>query len=238
MEIDDVAAENAEEGATVVVRVWLPDRPGALGAVASRIGAVGGDVLSIDVLERGGGRAVDELTVALPDPDRVDLLVAEIRQVDGVDVEDVHPSTGGAIDRQVAAVRAAAALGSVADAAHAYAALCEQASALLDAEWVAVLDAEVGEVLASTGAAVPDAAWLVAFAIGVTGGDAHGTVDELAFCRLDDPGRWAVLSRRRLPLRFVERSVFEELARVAVRRRAELAERSAAGPPPGALHGS
>ena len=29
---------------TVVMRVWLPDRPGALGQVASRIGAVKGDV--------------------------------------------------------------------------------------------------------------------------------------------------------------------------------------------------
>lgn len=30
---------------TYVVRVWMPDRPGALGQVASRIGAVGGDVV-------------------------------------------------------------------------------------------------------------------------------------------------------------------------------------------------
>src|ERR687894_623261 len=29
---------------TFVVRVWVPDRPGALGQVASRIGAVRGDV--------------------------------------------------------------------------------------------------------------------------------------------------------------------------------------------------
>ena len=49
--------------ATYVIRVWLPDRPGALGAVASRIGAVGGDVVAIDILERGAGRAIDELVV-------------------------------------------------------------------------------------------------------------------------------------------------------------------------------
>ena len=29
---------------TYVARIWVPDRPGALGAVASRIGAVRGDV--------------------------------------------------------------------------------------------------------------------------------------------------------------------------------------------------
>ena len=52
---------------TYVVRVWMPDRPGALGQVASRIGAVGGDVVGIDILERGAGRAIDELVVELPD---------------------------------------------------------------------------------------------------------------------------------------------------------------------------
>ncbi len=43
----------------VLIRVWLPDRPGALGLVASRIGAVDGDIVGIDVLERGDGVAVD-----------------------------------------------------------------------------------------------------------------------------------------------------------------------------------
>src|SRR5439155_291311 len=50
-----------------VMRVWLPDRPGALGAVASRIGAVRGDLVGIDILERGAGRAIDELVIELPD---------------------------------------------------------------------------------------------------------------------------------------------------------------------------
>ena len=93
--------------ATVVVRVWLPDRPGALGAVASRIGGVRGDVMAIDVLERGGGRAVDELTVTLADGELVDLLVSEIGQVEGVDVEDVRPLRDDGIDRVVSAVTAA-----------------------------------------------------------------------------------------------------------------------------------
>ena len=48
--------------ATYVVRLWLPDRPGALGQVASRIGAVHGDVVGIEILERGGGSAIDDLT--------------------------------------------------------------------------------------------------------------------------------------------------------------------------------
>src|ERR671910_559614 len=60
---------------TFVIRMWLPDRPGALGQIASRIGAVGGDVVGIDILERENGQAVDELVVELPDPALVELLV-------------------------------------------------------------------------------------------------------------------------------------------------------------------
>ena len=76
--------------ATFVLRLWLPDRPGALGAVASRIGAVRGDLVGIDILERGAGQVIDELVVELPSDDLVSLLVSEVGQVDGVEVEDVR----------------------------------------------------------------------------------------------------------------------------------------------------
>src|SRR5690606_12942004 len=75
--------------ACFVGRVWVPDRPGALGQVASRIGAVGGDVLGIEVIDRGGGRAVDELTIQLV-PAHVELLIREVNAVDGVDVEELR----------------------------------------------------------------------------------------------------------------------------------------------------
>ena len=74
-----------------VVRIWLPDRPGALGAIASRIGAVRGDLIGIDILERGAGRAIDELVVELPDESLVPLLTRELSEVEGVDVEDIRP---------------------------------------------------------------------------------------------------------------------------------------------------
>src|SRR5688572_14507855 len=95
---------------TFVVRVWLPDRPGALGQVASRIGAVRGDVVGIDILERGANRAIDELVVQLPDASLVDLLVAEIRAVDGVDVEDVRPAAEALRDPRLDALETAAML--------------------------------------------------------------------------------------------------------------------------------
>ncbi len=72
-----------------VLRIWLPDRPGALGLVASRIGAVGGDIVAIDILDRSEGRAVDEFVVELDRDDLVDLLRTEIHEVDGARVQDV-----------------------------------------------------------------------------------------------------------------------------------------------------
>ncbi|MGP8059019.1 MAG: hypothetical protein ACLP9C_05240 [Acidimicrobiales bacterium] len=72
-----------------VLRIWLPDRPGALGLVASRIGAVGGDIVAIDILDRAEGRAVDEFVVELDRDDLVELLRTEIHEVDGARVEEV-----------------------------------------------------------------------------------------------------------------------------------------------------
>ncbi len=76
--------------AAYVLRIWLPDRPGALGLVASRIGAVGGDIVSIDILERTEGRAVDEFLVELAGEHLVDLLRSEVHEVDGVRIEEVR----------------------------------------------------------------------------------------------------------------------------------------------------
>lgn len=73
-----------------VVRIRLPDRPGALGQVASRIGAVGGDIVAIDIIERAKGRAIDEFVLELDGDHLVELLRNEIHEVDGVQVEDVR----------------------------------------------------------------------------------------------------------------------------------------------------
>ena len=69
-----------------VVRIALPDRPGALGLVASRIGAVGGDIVAINILEREEGRAVDEFVVEIGGHHLIELLQTEIHEVDGVSV--------------------------------------------------------------------------------------------------------------------------------------------------------
>lgn len=90
-----------------VVRVVLPDRPGALGLVASRVGAVRGEIVGIDILERAAGRAVDELVVDLPDASLLELLVAEVTAVDGVEVDDVRPAPSGRRDPRLDALETA-----------------------------------------------------------------------------------------------------------------------------------
>ncbi len=73
-----------------VVRISLPDRPGALGLVASRIGAVGGDIVAINILERDDGHAVDEFVVEIGGQHLIELLQNEILEVDGVSILEIR----------------------------------------------------------------------------------------------------------------------------------------------------
>ncbi len=77
-----------------LLRIVLPDRPGALGAVATALGVVGADIVSLDVIERNLGSATDDLVVELP-PDRLaDTLVTAAATVPGVQVESIRPYAG------------------------------------------------------------------------------------------------------------------------------------------------
>jgi hypothetical protein len=150
---------------TFVVRVWLPDRPGALGQVASRIGAVRGEIVGIDILERGGGRAIDELAVELPSPDLVGLLISEVELVDGVDVEEVRPAAEALHDPRLDALETAALLVGAGDAAELLQAVVTHARRAVGAEWSAVVDLDESNVLVAEGAG-PSDQWLVAFVQG------------------------------------------------------------------------
>jgi hypothetical protein len=202
---------------TFVVRLWLPDRPGALGQVASRIGAVRGDVIGIDILERGGGRAVDELVVSLPDGAVVELLVAEIVQVDGVAVEDVRRVASDRPDAGLVALEMAARLAETA-ADDRLTALCRDLIELLDAGWVVALDDTSERPLVTVGAA-PDTGWIAAFVNGsrhLSAADqAAGAPDDLAWARLATADITVAIGRVGRPFHARERQQLALLCRVA-----------------------
>ena len=78
-----------------LLRLVLPDRPGALGAVATALGTVGADILSIDVIQRSpGGSATDDFVVELPSDKLADSLVSAAATVEGVHVESIRPYHG------------------------------------------------------------------------------------------------------------------------------------------------
>ena len=221
---------------TFVVRVWVPDRPGALGQVASRIGAVRGDVVGIDILERGAGRAIDELVVELPDPGLVSLLLAEIDQVDGVDVEDVRPAPAELADPRLDALQTAAVLVAAPSDAELLTVLVGHARRDFGAEWAVVVDLGERVLLASHGAPPPPS-WLVAFVAGsrssaaVCAGECGP--DDVAWAGLAGPAGSElalVLGRQGRPFRARERHQLAALAGIAESVRANLAARPRAEP--------
>jgi hypothetical protein len=210
---------------TYVVRMWLPDRPGALGQVASRIGAVRGEIVGIDILERGAGRAIDELVVELPDGSLQELLVQEIQQVDGVDVEEVRPVADSLHDPRLDALETVAMLVGANDRDELVQAVVEHALRCVGAEWSAIVQLDDGVVLAQEGP-VPEASWLVAFVEGsrssarVAAGECGP--DDVVWSPLPSVGLALVVGRDGTAYRARERRQVAALARIVDTRLREI----------------
>src|SRR5262245_53021092 len=197
---------------TVVMRVWLPDRPGALGQVASRIGAVKGDVLDIEILEVGGGRAVDELVVALPDPTLVDLMVSEVHAIDGVSVEHVRVIDGDHNEGGLLALALAAELAE-AKPLERVDVLVASIARITEGDWVLV--ARGPETVASQGSA-PSADWLQSLLAGSRHlGDPHATASDLFWADMPASGLWLAAGRPDRPVHVRERVRLDLFARIA-----------------------
>ncbi len=197
---------------TVVVRVWLPDRPGALGQVASRIGSVRGDVLAIEILEIGGGRVIDELVVALPDPALVDLMVNEVHAIDGVSVEHVRTQGEGHVDASVLSLSAAAELAET-NPADRVRAFLDGVRRLTEASWVMI--ASDGNVISSIGE-VPSADWVTSLLAGSRHlGDPHATSSDMFWSDLPMSGLWVAAGRDGRTVHDRERVRLDLFARIA-----------------------
>jgi hypothetical protein len=152
------------------MRIWLPDAPGVLGAVAAEIGAVQGNVIGLEVLEREAGVAIDEFVVELPDePGAVDAVCKGIRNIPGAGVEDVRELAGEAQDREDTVLNAAGAILQAATPTAAMNALSSQLMSLFDLTWLAVADFAV-QTFAEVHGDAPGIAWLTAFARGSQSG--------------------------------------------------------------------
>jgi hypothetical protein len=115
--------------------VSVPDRPGSLGRLASAIGAAGGDIAAVDVLESEAGRALDDVFVQVRDAAHVEQVRAAVAALAGFDVAGVQhpapPSSGHAeleLAQQV-----------LGQPARALRTLVDGAPGALGADWAAVL---------------------------------------------------------------------------------------------------
>jgi hypothetical protein len=134
-----------------LIRLHLPDRPGALGAVASRIGSVGGDVVSIDILERIDGTVVDELGVGLAGDHLIGLLRDEVLEVDGVSIESLRPVEGALPDRNTELLEVASELFKGHSSVEMLGHLTARVRRSLGADFAAALDSDDSRVVGSDG---------------------------------------------------------------------------------------
>jgi hypothetical protein len=210
---------DAPEPAThVLVRVWLPDRPGALGLVASRIGAVDGDIVGIDVLERGENVAVDEFAVLLRKSVAIDLLVREIEEVDGANVEEVRVVEHFP-DPRLDALAAAGTLCGADAVDDLHRRLVDQVHREFAADWSVLLSD--GTQLAAAGVGMPDVSVLEALVAGTAASPrvADGTTgpDDLAVASLPDHDASLLIGRDGRAFRRRERAQLVALSGIADR---------------------
>ncbi len=207
-----------DEPICLVVRVWLPDRPGALGLVASRIGAIGADIVGVEVLERSDHVAIDEFSVVLSRDDLIRLLVREIEEVDGTSVEqwvrvDRFP------DARLDALETVEDILTATGADELATRLVGRVHTEFAADWAAVLRGS--EVIASSGRDVPDASMLGAIATGTSASPAvaagHAGPEDLAIAPLPASGGFLLVGRDGRPFRRRERRQLMALARIADR---------------------
>jgi len=157
------------------VRIWLPDAPGILGAVAAEIGEVKGNVVGLEVLERDAGVAIDELVIELPDElGAVDTLCRRVRNVPGAGVEEVTELAeaelgADAPDRKDNVLHAATAIVGGATPEIVLQTLSDRLVTLFDLSWFALMDETLG-LFKETRGDLPSVGWVTAFARGARSG--------------------------------------------------------------------
>ncbi len=201
------------------MRIWLPDVPGVLGAVAAEIGALDGNVIGLEVLERDAGVAIDELVVELPDePGVVEAVCRGVRNVPGAGVEEVTQLATEAPDREDTVLAAAAGILQAATPTAAMNALTGRLIALFGLSWLALAD-DALEGFAEVHGEVPSVQWVAAFAEGSRSGSdpAIDTTGSGVFVEPVPDTGFTLCGGRPVPIRRRERREIAMLVTVAAR---------------------
>ncbi len=78
---------------SLTIRLRIPDRPGMLGRVASRIGAAGGSIGAIDLVAVEAHTLVRDITVSTRDEEHERQIVEDLKRMRGIDVIHVSDLT-------------------------------------------------------------------------------------------------------------------------------------------------
>lgn len=198
--------------------------------MASRIGAVGGDVVSIDILQREQGSVIDDFGVELAGEDLVELLRSEILEVDGVVVEALRLIDGPVPDRHAEILDIATSLFHQTSPTGVLEYLTNRACESVNASFAAALDPLAPWPTAVSGAVPPDDE-LRDLAVTLRAAEDAGERPEVgADCaRLRLAGALLVVGRPDMPFRRRERTRIATMAELADHRWRELTSRSNVG---------
>jgi hypothetical protein len=117
------------------LRISVPDTPGTLGRATTAIGAAGGDIAGIDVLESQAGRALDDVFVTVRDATHLAAVTSAVSAEPGIQVVGVQqpvPPVTGHTDLELCQQ-------VLAQPGRAVRTLVDGAPAKLGADWAAVL---------------------------------------------------------------------------------------------------
>lgn len=132
----------------LLFRVELPDRPGALGEVATALGNLGVDILTIDIVERRHSTitVVDDFLLDLPPGVMADSLVSACNAIPGVKVMwlSMFPDPGGVENDAAVIEKMMAAPGRRAEA------LTRSAPKVFHCRWAVLIDTKRMKTLEKT----------------------------------------------------------------------------------------
>ncbi len=157
--------------ATWLLRIWLNDRPGSLGSVAVALGDAGVNLVGIEIVERHGPMAIDEIVVEASQGSGIGSIgeaIDRLRRVDGVAVEMCHEvDTLIDYDPRIDALEIAAQFAAARFNAERNGVLVQAAVRLLVPDWAVLFDRNIGRSVRAFGQA-PPVQWLEAVLAGLT----------------------------------------------------------------------